>query len=44
MEAALSPTNKIFSITYDFHLGNGNNGNVWGILNNREHTRDQTFT
>src|SRR5262249_19550564 len=25
---ALSPTNKIFSITYDFHLRAGNNGYV----------------
>src|SRR5215813_12686383 len=43
MEASLSPTNEIFSISYDFHLGNGNNGNVWGITNNRDSTRSQTF-
>src|SRR5262249_11117117 len=38
----------IYSLTYDFHVGNGttgsNNGNVWGILNNKDHSRDQSFT
>jgi RHS repeat-associated protein len=42
--SAASPSATLFNITYDFHNGSGNNGNVWGILNNREHTRDQSFT
>ena len=33
----------VFSINYDFHLGSGNNGDVFAILNNRDHSRDQTF-
>jgi RHS repeat-associated protein len=33
-------------IGYDFHLGAGNNGNVFGITNSKDttHGRDQTFT
>src|SRR5262249_27625548 len=42
--SASTPTQSVFSIGYDFHLGNGNNGNVFAILNNRDHNRDQTFT
>jgi RHS repeat-associated protein len=36
----------VFSIGYDFHLGNGDNGNVFGIFNYKDttHGRDQTFT
>ncbi len=34
----------VFSLTYDFHAGNGDTGNVWGITNNRDATRSQTFT
>jgi RHS repeat-associated protein len=40
----------VFSIGYDFHAGNGttgsgaDNGNVWGITNNKDTTRNQTFT
>jgi len=34
----------VFSIAYDFHAGNGDNGNVFGIANNRDSTRNQTFT
>jgi RHS repeat-associated protein len=41
--AASSPSQTIFSINYDFHLGNGNNGNVWGIVNNRDSSRSQSF-
>ena len=37
----------MFSIGYDFHVGNGasgtDNGNVYGIYNYRDRTRDQTF-
>jgi RHS repeat-associated protein len=41
--AASSPSQTVFSIGYDFHLGNGDNGNVWGITNNKDTTRNQTF-
>ena len=39
-----SPVQTVFSISYDFHLGNGDNGNVWGITNNKDTTRNQSFT
>jgi hypothetical protein len=43
-----SPLQTVFSIGYDLHLGNGtsgsDNGNVWGITNNKDTTRNQTFT
>ena len=42
--AASSPSQTVFSINYDFHLGSGNNGNVWGIVNNRDSSRNQIFT
>ena len=42
--AASTPTAAVFSIGYDFHLGNGDNGNVFGITNNRDTSRNQTFT
>src|SRR5260221_10616027 len=48
--SATAPSQTVFSIGYDFHAGNGtagsgaDNGNVWGISNYRERTRDQTFT
>ena len=38
------PNQTVFSIFYDFHLGNGDNGNVFGITNNRDTSRNQTFT
>jgi RHS repeat-associated protein len=34
----------VFNIGYDFHLGNGDNGNVYGIANYRDQSRNQTFT
>ena len=34
----------VFNIGYDFHLGNGDNGNVYGITNYRDTSRTQTFT
>jgi RHS repeat-associated protein len=34
----------IMSFTYDFHLGNGDNGNVFQIVNGRDNTRTQNFT
>ena len=48
--SANAPSQTVFSIGYDFHLGNGNsgsgtdNGNVFGITNYKDNTRNQTFT
>src|SRR5437867_1675456 len=42
--SATAPSQSVFSIGYDFHFGAGDNGNVFGITNNRDRTRDQTFT
>ncbi|HWZ44032.1 MAG TPA: RHS repeat-associated core domain-containing protein, partial [Candidatus Saccharimonadales bacterium] len=42
--SAASPTQTVLSLGYDFHLGSGNNGNVYGITNNKDTTRNQTFT
>jgi RHS repeat-associated protein len=46
--SANAPSQTVFSIGYDFHLGNGttgaDNGNVWGITNYKDTTRSQTFT
>jgi RHS repeat-associated protein len=41
--SAASPSATIFSLNYDFHSANGNNGNVWGIANNKDNSRNQTF-
>ena len=41
--SASSQQSAVFSLNYDFHLGNGDNGNVFGITNNRDNTRSQTF-
>jgi RHS repeat-associated protein len=43
MSAATS-SQTVFSIGYDFHLGNGDNGNVFGITNYKDANRNQTFT
>ena len=43
MSAATS-SQTVFSIGYDFHFGNGDNGNVYGITNSKDTTRNQTFT
>jgi RHS repeat-associated protein len=42
--SATSPAQTVFSIGYDFRLGNGNNGNVWNLYNYKDRNRDQTFT
>jgi RHS repeat-associated protein len=42
--SASAPSQTVFSIGYDFHFGADDNDNVFAILNNRDHTRDQTFT
>src|SRR6185437_9470916 len=45
--SAVAPSQTVFSIGYDFHVGNGttgsDNGNVWNIYNFRDRTRDQSF-
>jgi len=46
--SANAPSQTVFSIGYDFHVGNGtsgaDNGNVFGITNYKDQTRNQTFT
>jgi hypothetical protein len=42
--SASAPSQTVFSIGYDFHLGNSNNGNVYGITNYKDPNRNQTFT
>jgi hypothetical protein len=48
--SASTPGQTVFSIGYDFHAGNGtagsgtDNGNVYGIYNYRDRSRDQSFT
>src|SRR5882724_6463646 len=46
--SASAPSQTVFSIGYDFHIGNGtagaDNGNVFGITNYKDTTRNQTFT
>jgi RHS repeat-associated protein len=39
-----SPDWTLMYLIYDFHLGNGDNGNVYGITNNRDISRSQAFT
>ncbi|HWW15450.1 MAG TPA: RHS repeat-associated core domain-containing protein [Candidatus Dormibacteraeota bacterium] len=43
--SATSPSATVFSDSFDFHLGAGDNGNVFKIVNNRDttHARDQNF-
>jgi len=47
-QSANAPSQTVFSIGYDFHVGNGtsgaDNGNVFGITNYKDTTRNQTFT
>ena len=40
----IAQTVKVFDISYDFHYGSGDNGNVFGITNNKDATRNQTFS
>jgi RHS repeat-associated protein len=42
--SASAPSQTVYSIGYDFHYGAGNNGNVWGITNYKDNTRNQSFT
>lgn len=42
--AASTAAATIMSLTYDFHFGTGDNGNVFQIVNNRVTTRTQNFS
>ena len=42
--SASVPAGTLISLSYDFHLGSGDNGNVYTITNNKDNTRNQTFT
>lgn len=42
--SAASPTATILSFGYDFHLGTGDNGNVFQIVNYRDSNRTQNFS
>ena len=35
---------NVLDLSYDFHWGNGDNGNVFGITNYKDQNRNQTFT
>lgn len=37
--SAAAPSQTVFSLSYDFHLGAGDNGNVFGITNGRDSFR-----
>jgi RHS repeat-associated protein len=39
-----SPVRTLMYLVYDFHVNNGDNGNVYGITNYRDQTRSQMFT
>jgi YD repeat-containing protein len=41
---ASTTAQTVFARGYDFHLGSGDNGNVWSIYNYRDRSRDQSFT
>jgi RHS repeat-associated protein len=41
--SASGPSATVFSESLDFHLGAGDNGNVYQIVNNRDNTRIQSF-
>jgi len=42
--SAANPSQTILSLGYNFHLGSGDNGNVFQIVNNRDNNRTQNFT
>jgi RHS repeat-associated protein len=41
---APSDVGNVFDISYEFHQGNGDNGAVFAVVNNKDTTRTQTFT
>ena len=42
--SAATAANTLFSRTYDFHRANGDNGNVFQVINNLDNLRNQSFT
>jgi RHS repeat-associated protein len=42
--SAATSAATILSLSYDFHAGAGDNGNVFQIVNNRDNNRTQNFT
>jgi RHS repeat-associated protein len=42
--SAASPTQTVFSLGFDLHFGAGDNGNVYQIINNKDVSRNQTFS
>ena len=42
--SASTPSATLFSLSYDFHVGTGDNGNVFQIVNNRDGTRTVNYT
>lgn len=42
--SASTSSQTVFSIGYDFRLGNGDNGNVFQLFNYKDNTRSQIFT
>jgi len=43
-QSAISGSTTYLHLTYDFHLGNSDNGNLYAITNVRDSTRSQSFT
>ena len=41
--SAVTPQGTVFSLTYNFNLGNGDNGDVYGITNNLSPSRSTTY-
>jgi len=41
--SAAAPSANLMSLSYDFHLGTGDNGNVFQIVNNKDNSRNQNF-
>ena len=42
--SASTAQGTIFNLTYDFHVGNGDNGNLYGITNSLNSCRSQAYT
>ncbi len=41
--AASAPSGTLMSLSYNYHYGSGDNGNVYGITNNKDTSRNQSF-
>jgi RHS repeat-associated protein len=42
--SAAAPSQTVLSLSYDFGLNTSNNGDVYGVTNNRDNNRSQAFT